>query len=82
MKNSVFQEHNQRVRRRVPVPLTSGAGASYTVASGAGASYTVASIGFVHTKPQSVEKVQLRLGFLLYLWYNRYGDGNVGKERK
>ena len=31
---------------------------------------------------QSVEKVQLMLGFLLYLWYNRYGDGNVGKERE
>ena len=31
---------------------------------------------------QLVEKVQHRLGFLLYLWYNRYGDENVGKERK
>lgn len=46
MKNSVFQGHNQRVRRGVPVPLRSGAGASYTVAS----------IGFVHTKPAGVSR--------------------------
>ena len=31
---------------------------------------------------QSVEKVQFILGFFSYLWYNRSGDENVGKERK
>ena len=30
---------------------------------------------------QSVEKAQQKLGFLLYLWYNKYGDENAGKER-
>ena len=29
---------------------------------------------------QLVEKVQHMLGFLLFLWYNRSGDENVGKE--
>ena len=29
---------------------------------------------------QSVEKVQHMLGFLLFLWYNKSGDENVGKE--
>ena len=29
---------------------------------------------------QLVEKVQHLLGFLLFLWYNKSGDENVGKE--
>ena len=29
---------------------------------------------------QLVEKVQHMLGFLLFLWYNKSGDENVGKE--
>ena len=31
-------------------------------------------------EPQLVEKVQHLLGFLLFLWYNKSGDENVGKE--
>ena len=31
---------------------------------------------------QLVEKVQRKLGFLSYMWYNVYGDDNAGKERK
>ena len=29
---------------------------------------------------QLVEKVPHMLGFLLFLWYNKSGDENVGKE--
>ena len=31
---------------------------------------------------QTVEKVQQKLGFLSYVWYNIYGDKNVGREKK
>ena len=29
---------------------------------------------------QTVEKVQQKLGFLLYMWYNVYGDENVRRK--
>ena len=31
---------------------------------------------------QTVEKVQHMLGFLSYMWYNVYGDKNVGRKEK
>ena len=38
---------------------------------------------FTHSQKlwvQLVEKVQHMLGLLLFLWYNKSGDENVGKE--
>ena len=29
---------------------------------------------------QTVEKVQQKLGFLLYMWYNVYGDENARRK--
>ena len=34
----------------------------------------------IQSRLQLVEKVQHMLGFLLFLWYNKSGDENVGKE--
>ena len=34
----------------------------------------------MNKKSQLVEKVQHMLCFLLFLWYNKSGDENVGKE--
>jgi hypothetical protein len=38
------------------------------------------SLALLSKGPQLVEKVQHLLGFLLFLWYNKSGDENVGKE--